>query len=210
MPRKAKRRPHLVAFGGVVVDHIEEHLDSCRVQHLHHGLEFADAPGRRVAHVGREEAERVVAPVVVQAFLDQVPVVDKVMHRHQLDGRDAQAHQMIHDRGGRESGVGAAQMGRHVRVADGESAHVRLVDHRVVPRNVRWAVVAPGEGRIDDAALWGTGGTVTPVEGQILPGVARAVAEVCIAPYAAAPAACFTYGSIRSLCGLKRWPFSGA
>ncbi len=55
---------HLVAFGRVVVHDIENHLDSCRVQRLHHRLEFADAPDRGIAHIGCEEADGVVTPVV--------------------------------------------------------------------------------------------------------------------------------------------------
>jgi hypothetical protein len=40
----------MVAFGGVVVDHVEDHLDAGLVQRLDHGLELLDllagrAPG---------------------------------------------------------------------------------------------------------------------------------------------------------------------
>ena len=37
-----ERRTALVAFAGVVVDHVEDHLDAGAVQALHHGLELAD------------------------------------------------------------------------------------------------------------------------------------------------------------------------
>ena len=43
---------------------------------------------------GREERQRVVAPVVRQAALDQVAVVDVVVDGHQLDRRDAELQQM--------------------------------------------------------------------------------------------------------------------
>ena len=49
-----------------------------------------------------------------------------------------------------ETGVRAAQLRRDVRVLLGEPAHVQLVDHRVVPRDVRPVVVAPREGVVDD------------------------------------------------------------
>ena len=42
MPRK-RRRAQVVALGGVVVDHVEDHLDARRVQRPHHGLELGDA-----------------------------------------------------------------------------------------------------------------------------------------------------------------------
>ena len=38
----------------------------------------------------REVADRVVAPVIRQAFIDQNLVVDKRVHRQQLHRRDAQ------------------------------------------------------------------------------------------------------------------------
>ena len=42
-------------------------------------------PPRGVAHVGREEADRVVAPVVRQPALGELPIDGEVMHRQQLD-----------------------------------------------------------------------------------------------------------------------------
>ena len=86
-----ERRTHLIAFGRVVVDHIEDHFDAGRVQRLHHRLEFADASGRGVAHIRREEADGVVAPVVAHPALDEMPIVDEGVHGHQLDGRHAHA-----------------------------------------------------------------------------------------------------------------------
>ena len=37
-----ERRPHLVALGGVVVDHVENHLDARGVQGADHHLELLD------------------------------------------------------------------------------------------------------------------------------------------------------------------------
>ena len=103
-----QHRAHVVALGGVVVDDVEDHLDARRVQRLDHRLELlhlalrlgADDVGQlargdavagdRVAVVRGEEGDRVVAPVVAQAALGEVVVVDELVHRHQLDGRDAE------------------------------------------------------------------------------------------------------------------------
>ena len=67
---EAQRRPHVVALGGVVVDHVQDDLDARVVQRLDHGLELAhllaELAGRGVAVVRRQEADRVVAPVVRQ------------------------------------------------------------------------------------------------------------------------------------------------
>ena len=62
---------------------------ACR--RLHHRLELAHRlVAGREALVGGEEADGVVAPVVGEAALDQVPLVDELVHRQQLDGRHAQ------------------------------------------------------------------------------------------------------------------------
>ena len=66
-----QHRAHVVALGGVVVDHVEDHLDAGVVQGLDHLLELLHllallAPGRVVV-VGGEEGDGVVAPVVAQA-----------------------------------------------------------------------------------------------------------------------------------------------
>ncbi len=154
MPRSESVGTHVVALGGVVVDDVEDHLDVGVVQGLHHRLELLHVVGRTggVAVVRGEEGDRVVAPVVAQAALDEVVVVEEVVHRHQLDGGDAEAGEMVDDRRVGDAGVGAAQFRRHVRVAHGESAHVGLVDDRLVHRVLRSAVVAPVEERIADHA----------------------------------------------------------
>ena len=72
MPLKRQRRPEVVAFGGVVVDHVEDDLDAGVVEALDHGLELADRAACQVARLGREEADRVVAPIVAQALGEQV------------------------------------------------------------------------------------------------------------------------------------------
>ena len=46
MPLKRQRRAALVAFGRVVVDHVEDHLDAGVVKMRHHLLELADRAGR--------------------------------------------------------------------------------------------------------------------------------------------------------------------
>src|ERR671932_2784759 len=61
-------RPEMVAFAGVVVDHVEDHLNAGLVQRLDHGLKLWDllasrAP-RGIPSVWGEKADGVVAPVV--------------------------------------------------------------------------------------------------------------------------------------------------
>ena len=100
-----QRRTHVVALGGVVVDHVEDDLESSGVQGLDHGLELGDlsaaVAGRAVLAVRGEEADAVVAPVVPQALLLQVAVLDELVHRQQFDRGDAEVGEMLD--GGRMS-----------------------------------------------------------------------------------------------------------
>ena len=99
---EGEHRPHVVSLGGVVVDDIEDHLDSRSVQRLHHSLELphllAAGAGRGVERVRGEVADRAVAPVVREPALDQVALVGDVVDRQQLDGGDAELAQVV-DRG---------------------------------------------------------------------------------------------------------------
>ena len=42
------RRAHVVAFGGVVVYHIQDHLDAGLMEGTHHGLELRHSTAREV------------------------------------------------------------------------------------------------------------------------------------------------------------------
>jgi hypothetical protein len=154
---EAERRPFVVALGGVVVDDVEDHLDARRVQRPHHVLELLHLPAAtalaRVLVVRREEADRVVAPVVPQAAREQMPVVHEFVHRHELDRGHAEAQQVIDRLRMREPGVRAAQIRRDARVARGEAFDVELVDHRLVERALDAGLARPVEEGIDhDAA----------------------------------------------------------
>ena len=49
---KTNRRPGLIPFTGMVINDVEDHLDSRAVKRLHHRFEFRDASAENVA--GRE------------------------------------------------------------------------------------------------------------------------------------------------------------
>ena len=154
MPRKAQRRAELVALGGVVVDHVEDHLDVGLVQRLDHRLELlhllAALAGGGVGVVRREEPDRVVAPVVRQPLVHQRGVLHELVHRHQLDRGDAELREVV-DRGRvRDPGVRAADLLGHAGVGHREALDVRLVDDGVVVLVLRRAVAAPVEERVHD------------------------------------------------------------
>ena len=91
-PFERQHRAEVIALRGVVVDDVEDDLDPGFMQGLHQVLELGDDlrdTPRRVLAVRGEEADRVVSPVVTQAAVDQVVVVDELMDRHQLHRGDA-------------------------------------------------------------------------------------------------------------------------
>ena len=161
----------MIALGGVVVDHVENHLDPGRVQGLDHALELgellAPRPGRRIQRVGCEEADRGVAPVVGEPALDQVALVGDVMDRQQLDGGDAQRRQVLDRRIGGEACVGAAQILPHERVQLREALDVKFVDDRLRPRSIGRSVAFPVEGLVDDDSLRNRLGVVLVVGGEV-------------------------------------------
>ena len=133
-----QRRPEVVAFGRVVVDDVEDDLEPGGVQSLDHRLELVDLaatrPGRAVLAVRGQEADAVVPPVIAQAPLEQVGVLDELVDRQQLDGGDPEVGQVTGYRRVRQPGVGAAKLVGHVRVALRQALHVGLVDHGLVQR----------------------------------------------------------------------------
>ena len=113
MPRSETVGPSVVAFGRMVVDHVEDDLEAGGVQRPDHHLELADRVERRgrrrVGDIRGEVGQRVVAPVVAEAALHQVPVVRVVVDRHQLDRRHPQCREMPDRRLRGQAPVGPAQ-----------------------------------------------------------------------------------------------------
>ena len=72
-----------------------------------------------------------------------------MVHRHQLDRRHAEVHEILNCGVRREPDVGAADRFRHRRIQLREALDVQLVDDRLVPRRARRPVVAPRERRIE-------------------------------------------------------------
>ena len=163
----AQRRAHMVALGGVVVDHVENDLDAGIMQRRHRGAEVVDGIAAGVTLLRRKEAERVVAPVIAQAPLDQMAVVEKSMDRQQLDRRDAELAQMRDHAGLGQAAIGAARLGRHVFARLRQPFDMRLVDDRVFPWGLRPPLVRPGMRHVDHHRFVHVAGIVAPVERQV-------------------------------------------
>ena len=126
----------MIAFRSMVVDHVEDHLELVAVEMVDHLLELGE--GKVVdageAAIRRKEAERIIAPVIRQALVQQMVVVDEDVDGHQLDGGDADRLDVLDDVGVDQTTECALEQVRHLRVALGEAAHMHLVDQRLVKR----------------------------------------------------------------------------
>ena len=105
------------------------------------------SPEERVGRVRGEEADRVVAPVVGHAARGERRLGDELVHRQQLDRRDAEVVEVVGHRRGAEAGVGAAQVLGDLVVQLGEALDVQLVDHRVAPAAPQSAGRRPSRSR---------------------------------------------------------------
>src|SRR5205085_8481700 len=121
---KRKSRTLGVALAGVIVDDVENDFDAGRVERAHHFAKFLDrsldATGG-IARIRREEPERVVAPIVGLAARDEKSLAHVKVNRKQLDRGNAEFAEMA-DGGGRgQTGIGAAEFLRDVRMLFRES-----------------------------------------------------------------------------------------
>ena len=137
---------------------------------------------RGIARLRREEAERVVAPIVGEALVDEMTVVQEIMHRHELDRRDAERAQVREHGLGGHPGIGAAQLLGHVRVQLRHAADVRLVDDGLVRQVRRALLAAPVERGIDHRGERRERRTIALVERQVALGVAELVGEQLVRP----------------------------
>ncbi len=127
------RRALRVAFAGMVVDHVEDHLDAGGVQRRGGGADLVPTAWGE-PRVGSEEADGIVVPVIAQSERLQVAFVERRRGRQQLHGRDAERLQVSDGSRRSQPGEGAAQRFGHAGVQHGEAAHMQFGDHDTVPR----------------------------------------------------------------------------
>ena len=102
----------MVSFRGVVVNHVENHFEAGGVKIAHHAFELGDLLAHHAAAgifgFRRKETDRVVAPVINQAAIDQNLVVDVMMYRQQFHRSDAEVLQIFDRAGAAESRISPA------------------------------------------------------------------------------------------------------
>ena len=150
-----ERGPLRAPFRGVVVGHVQDHLQACPVESLDqvaeliHGRRGARPAG--VLDVRGEERDGLVAPVVGSAGRRRQDI--ELEDRQEFHSGDPEVHQVrdLLD----EPGVGPAQLGRNAGTrVRGESSQVSLVDDRLAEGPGRRPVPFPVvRARVDDDAL---------------------------------------------------------
>jgi hypothetical protein len=145
------------------------------MQGLHHLPELVDVAPGEVARIRREEGDRVVAPVVRQAQVDQPALVVEGLDRQQFHRRDAERLQVRDGRFTGQAQEGSAMRLRHFRHLPREAAHVHFVEHAVFHRDRRVPVALPVEAGVDDHALGRLPGVVFGVHLQVAPFLAQRV-----------------------------------
>ena len=148
-PSEGISRAALIPFAGVVEDDIQNHLDAGFVQGFDHLLELphriAVAVAAGVGGLGCKETDGVVPPEIEQRGtgigMEAVAVhLVKFVDRQQFYCRHAQLFQVGNLLDHSPVGAGVGHSGGGI---DGKAAHVHLVDHRIVQRQVQRLIVFP-------------------------------------------------------------------
>src|SRR5262249_7613081 len=105
-----------------------------------------------IAHVGREEADTIVPPIIPELLVEQDFVVDEGVHWHQLDGSDPELGQMSDDGRVSYALISSAQVTRQLGMGEGEALYVCFVNDGAVPARLWRSIVAPIEAGIDHDA----------------------------------------------------------
>src|SRR5262249_8352583 len=168
---QANCRSEMVAFGGVVVNHVQNDFDPSRMQPLHHLLELTylltGGAARRETRIRREKANRAVSPVVAQSARQQARLGNGMMNRHQFDCGNPQPFEMFQRRLGARPQIGSALRLGNLRMTGGKALDVEFIKYGVAPANSRGSIVSPLKSRIDHDAFWNRSGVVAIVAAQV-------------------------------------------
>ena len=109
-------------------------------------------------------------------------VIGMMVHRHQLDGSDAQIPQVAYGLIRSQASIGPAHRLGQSRMPSCEALDVQFVDDGCVPGRARLAVFSPRKSRVNDGGKHRKRRVVTGIERQILVQIAKAIAMHFIAP----------------------------
>ena len=89
-----KRRAEFIAFRGMVVNNVQDHFDAMRMKLIHHCLEFVCRGRVQIARFRGKERQRIVSPIVAQAFVHQIAVVDESVDGQQFGAGNSERPQI--------------------------------------------------------------------------------------------------------------------
>ena len=132
----------LVAFGRVVVDHVQHHFQSLCMQVLDHLTEFGRDGCRVVrlrcqARIRATKAQRVVAPVIALPALRQGRLIQAILHRQQRQRGHPQRLEVGHGRRMRQRRISSLQGFRNTGMGFAEALDVDFIEHQIGHRVTR-------------------------------------------------------------------------
>ena len=158
----------VVAFRGMIVNHIQNDLDAGSMKPPHHVAETDHSLRAEIARLGGEKADGVVPPIIAQAFFQKKAIIDEAVHRQEFNGRDAELLEVFQHRFAGQCFVGAAHFSCNIGVFHRQALGMGLIDKRVGPVSVGAWFNVRKQFRVRDDALWDEGRAVTAVERQVL------------------------------------------
>ena len=167
-PPEGQGRPQFGPFGGVVVDHVQDHLDPGLVQAAHDGLHLIRAAGFQVLALGGKEGQGVVAPVILQPLVQQHLVMQEPMDRQKLDRRDTDLLQMLDHRIRPKAGQEAAVAFRDFGMQHGGTLGMGLPDQGVFPAMMQGRVGVPVEIGVGDDGFRHEGAGIAIIPRQVI------------------------------------------
>ena len=157
--------PFEINFRAMVEHDIQNHLDAGGMKRLNRITKLIE--GTRgiagIARIQREPCQRVVAPVVAQAHPLQSRLAGELRYRQQLEGADAQRFEVSDHHRVAQRLISSANGFRQLRVQQGESFHVRFINHRFPPRGTRRLIAPPVVMQIHHLRFWRDCGAVAMI-----------------------------------------------
>ena len=104
-------------FASVIVDYVDNNFDAGEVKCFHHIPKFSYRIIRSgIAGFRSKEANRVVAPVVYEAFFEEKGIIEMLVHREKLHGGDPDLLEIANAGRVSERGIATTNLFRNGRI----------------------------------------------------------------------------------------------
>ncbi len=163
-----EHRPEVVPLSRMIVNYIQDHLQTRFVQVLDHLLELlhlmAGLPPAHIPVMRGEIPDGIVPPVIAESPLHQVGVVNELMYWKKLHRGYPQSSEVVDGNRVGEPGVCAANLRRDLRMTRCKTLDMHLVDHGFVQRPAGRLIVPPVKIGADHQRLGNKRGAVLLVD----------------------------------------------